>query len=123
MPQFGPVSLSRLATCHPDLQRLAGAVIQLVDIVVLCGHREQAAQDAAYETGASKLRWPQSAHNTLPSNAVDMARYPLLWTDTASFVSLAAIVKSTANQLGIAIIWGGDWSTFKDLDHYQLKTP
>lgn len=122
MPQFGPVSLSRLATAHPDLQRLFAAVVLLTDCSILCGHRGQQEQNEAFETGKSKLQWPMSRHNSIPSTAVDCSPYPLNWSDTQAFKDLAAIIKSTAMQLGIEVTWGGDWA-MRDMDHWQLKTP
>ncbi len=88
--------------------------------MVICGHRDEAAQDAAYAAKTSKLKWPNSRHNSLPSGAVDLAPLPLKWNDKKSFVAMAKIVKAAAEKLGIEIEWGGDWAQFADLDHFQL---
>lgn len=123
-------SEAHLATCATDLQRLVRAVAAKIDVCVAVGHRDQAAQDAAFAAGKSKLPWPKSRHNTLPSEAVDLC--PLQpdgtidWSDAgkAAFRSMAAVVKQTALELGIAIEWGGDWTgTLGDLDHFQLARP
>ena len=60
MPHFSTLSAERLATCHPDLQRLFNEVVKSVDISILCGHRGQAAQNFAFETGNSQEDWPRS---------------------------------------------------------------
>ncbi len=127
MPSLTPLSLQRLATCHPDLQKLVLAVVDLRKIAVLCGHRGREEQDAAFHDGKSKTPWPQSRHNLLPSMAVDLA--PLTWDgkvnweDKQGFVQLAAAVKAKAVELGVKVRWGGDWLTLKDLDHFQLEIP
>ncbi len=122
MPQFSPTSQERLATCHPDLIRLFNTVITLTDCSIICGHRDEAAQTAAYELGMSKLKWPNSKHNYTPSRATDVVPYPLNWQDLEAFKRLALVVKNAATNLGILIEWGGDW-TFRDMPHYQLPSP
>lgn len=121
MPNFSKTSLDRLRTCHPDLQRLMYAVIEDYDFSVLCGHRTEKEQNKAYKEGKSKLRYPASHHNKLPSLAVDIAPYPIDWDNIERFKALAAIVKDKAEELDIEIEWGGDWRTFKDYPHWQLK--
>ena len=120
MPNFSARSRRHLATCHPDLQRLFAAVIEETDCAVICGFRSRADQEAAYRTGASRLRWPKSAHNQTPSRAADVVPWPLGWEDLAAFDELAVVVKACAKQLGIAIVWGGDWKDFCDRPHYEL---
>lgn len=128
MPAFSKSSLDRLATCHPKLQALMNEVIKYEDCVILCGHRGQAEQDQAFRDGKSKLKWPQGKHNTLPSNAVDIAPYPLDWNDHLAFARLAGYVQAIADGMGIAVRWGGDWNgngkskdeRFLDLVHFEL---
>ena len=130
MPQFSGKSLERLKTCHPDLQRLFTEVIKHYDCTVTCGHRGKDEQDEAVRTGASKLAWPNSKHNQLPSIAIDVVPFPIDWNDTSRFYHFAGFVLATAKQLGIEIRWGGDWNSdlkfrdekFKDLPHYELKS-
>lgn len=122
------VSRDRLSTCHPDIIRLVNALT--VPVMVTCGHRGRAEQDAAFNGGQSKAAWPNSYHNQSPSLAVDLAplteskaqpgRLVIDWSDTKAFDDLAAKVKSKAIELGIPIAWGGDWRSFKDRPHYQL---
>ena len=42
-------------------------------LVIVCGHRGEADQETARRKGASKAKYGQSAHNTLPAVAVDIA--------------------------------------------------
>jgi len=36
------------------------------------------------------------------------------------YQELAEVMKKAAQELGIALIWGGDWTTFKDGPHFEL---
>lgn len=128
MPTFGTASKANLATCHPDLQRLLNKAIQYVDFSVTCGHRTKADQDAAVAAGNSQTPWPTSKHNSMPSRAVDVAPYPLDWSDTESFTLLAGILYGIAVTMGIKIRLGADWDGdlsikehgFKDRPHVEL---
>ena len=128
MPEFGKRSRDQLATAHPDLQRLFNEVIKHYDCAVIIGHRGEQAQNEAVEHGMSKLKWPDSPHNKTPSQAVDVAPYPVDWKNIKSFYHFAGYVKAVADQLGIAIRWGGDWDgdfdltdqNFFDLPHFEL---
>lgn len=122
MPSFGRVSKSRLGTCHNLLQDILNEAIKECDFSVLCGHRGKAEQDAAYNAGNSKLKFPQSKHNQMPSLAVDIAPYPIDWNDLDRFKELGTIVKKIAKEKGIDLSWGGDWKSFKDYPHFQLDS-
>ncbi len=113
-------SMRRLSTCHKDLQLLVQAVADDFMLMVVCGHRDEKAQNAAFAAKTSKLKWPNSRHNSDPSEAVDLAPLPLKWNDTRAFKALAINVKAAADKLGIEIEWGGDWA-MGDLDHFQLR--
>jgi len=113
MPKFGTISQERLATCHPDLQRLFNEVIKHVDCQIICGHRGQAEQDAAVANGFSKVKWPNGNHNKTPSDAVDVMPYPVDWSDSRANIEhlnyFGGIVRGIAFMLGINVRWGHDW--------------
>lgn len=121
MPKFSPISSARLSSCHLDLQKLFNAMIQSRDCTILCGFRNQEDQDMAFAKGFSKLKWPNGKHNKLPSMAVDASPYPVDWNDFPRFREFAEQVKEKAKELGIEIIYGGDWADFPDVDHFELK--
>jgi peptidoglycan L-alanyl-D-glutamate endopeptidase CwlK len=135
MPAFGRRSLAQLATCHHDLRLIFGEVVKDVDCTIMEGHRGQVAQDAAFDRGASKLRWPEGKHNALPSMAVDAAPYPIDLSDRPAAIRracyFAGYVMATAAALGVPLRWGGDWDsdwdlsdqTFFDLVHFELVNP
>lgn len=133
MPAFAKTSLDRLATCHPDLQRLFLEVVKHVDCTVLCGEREKDEQEQAFKDGMSKVHWPDSKHNRKPEDppgvkAADVAPYPLDWNDKARFTHFAGKVLGIAAVLGIKVRWGGDWALdgtpsndkFFDGPHFEL---
>lgn len=116
---FSAGSLARLGTCDPELQRLVRAAAETYDrdFSVACGHRGQVEQDAAFDRGVSKLRYPHSKHNAYPSLAVDLWPYPVDWTGKGrpAFEHLKAHVLATAESLSIkirTISW--------DLPHFEL---
>ena len=74
-----------------------------------------------YRSGKSQLPWPKSKHNMKPSLAVDVAPYPIDFKDILRFVMFSDLVKMVAKQLGIDVVWGGDWRSFKDYVHWELK--
>jgi peptidoglycan L-alanyl-D-glutamate endopeptidase CwlK len=131
MPAFSAISRDRLDTCDHRLQVLFEEVVREYDCAVLVGHRGEAEQSAAFESGKSKLRWPESKHNSDPSLAVDVAPHPISWTNTKRFYHFAGYVKGLADLLDIPIRWGGDWDgdedlddqNFNDLVHFELTKP
>lgn len=133
MPQFSAASKSKLATCHPDLQRLFNEVIKYRDCTIICGYRGEEEQNEAYRTGKSQLRFPHSMHNLEPSPAVDVMPYfdtepHIRWNDIESTYEFIGFVKGIAFTMGIDIRNGADWDmdsdfhdqTFIDLPHYEL---
>lgn len=130
MPHFSNKSLAKLNTCAEPLQKLMQEAIKIVDFTVTCGHREEAEQNQAYAEGTSKVQWPDSLHNKVPSQAVDIVPWPIEWPDAENdskqeyarklgrFYHLAGIVKALAMQFDIGIRWGGDWGW--DFPHFEL---
>jgi len=127
VPHFSDKSDRNLNSCHHLLQRLMDSVIIDYDFSVICGHRGEKEQNEAHSMGNSKLKWPKSKHNSMPSLAVDIVPYPLDWKNISSFKALAVEVKKTwdkipeAEREGFDLSWGGDWKTFKDYPHYELR--
>ena len=125
--KFSKESLYRLDTCHPVLKLLMIRVLDTSprDMTILCGHRGEADQNDAYSKGNSKLRWPQSKHNSMPSLAVDVAPYPIDWLNTLAFKELAVCVKSVWDEMtdderdGWHLMHGGDWK-MRDYPHWQI---
>lgn len=120
MPEFSKSSADKLATCDQRLQDVCNEAIKETDFTVVYGHRTREDQNLAYQTGKSRLNWPDSKHNSTPSMAVDLAPYPIDWNDLGRFHKLSEVIKRIAAEKNIPIEWGGDWKTFKDYPHFQL---
>lgn len=120
MPKLSLRSKERLATCHADIRKVCNELIKYIDFSVVCGYRIKDDQDKAYAEGKSKLKWPKSAHNSLPSKAIDIVPYPLDWNDIGSFKQLHGAFMVVAQQLfdaaeiGSQFEWGGDWKKPKN---------
>lgn len=106
------------------------------------GYRNEEDQTAAFNSGNSKVKWPDSYHNARPSMAVDASPYPLPknWGEDdrdeyekfryfAFYVMGVADVLYALGAVDHQLEWGGDWdndkdvidNTFNDLLHFQLK--
>ena len=112
--------LDRLATCDLELIRLFSEVGKTNNITIICGFRDQAAQDLAFASGASKEQWPDGKHDRRPSQAVDVGPDPICFGDIEAFKNLAVIVKDTARRLNIGVKWGGDYLHLHDYPHWEL---
>ena len=121
MPSFSKRSTDNLATCHRDLQKVAHEAIKHFDFTVICGHRGKAEQQKAFREKKSKLQWPLSRHNKLPSLAMDCVPHPLNWQDKASFDKMGAVMKEAAKTVGVKIKWGGDFRDWYDGPHFQIE--
>jgi peptidoglycan L-alanyl-D-glutamate endopeptidase CwlK len=117
--KFSDRSLKRIEECHPDLRAIAHELIKEMDVVVLCGHRGQEEQEKAVHDGRSKLHFPHSKHNSLPSRAIDMAPYPIDWNDISKFNDMCDRISVIAQRLGIHIRQGRTFS-FRDYPHTEL---
>jgi len=129
MPHFRQESKKNLSSCHPKLKKIFNEVIKTVDCSVLEGHRGKDRQNALYKEGKTKLTFPKGRHNSSPSNAVDVAPYPVDWGDRERFTLFAGFVLGIAKSLDINLRWGGDWNQnwevndnmFDDFPHFELK--
>ena len=129
MPKFGTRSKKNLYTAHPDLIKVFKEVVKNFDCTVIEGHRIKERQNKLFDEGKSKLKYPKGKHNASPSNAVDVAPYPIDWNDRERFTYFAGYVLGVAYRMGVNIRWGGDWdmdtqvkdNNFDDLPHFELK--
>lgn len=113
-------SLERMQGIHPDLAKVVMLAIQLteVDFGVTEGLRTIEKQREYVAKGASRTM--NSRH--LTGHAVDLVAYigsEVRW-DWPLYYKIADAMKRAANSLGVPIVWGGDWRTFKDGPHFEL---
>jgi len=117
---WGKKSMLNRATLTPNLRKIADKVLgyDVIDCMVDCSYRDKAEQHRLYLLDKSKVEWPLSKHNHLPSKAMDLV--PVInrrasWNHYHCSV-LAGLVLAAASELGIRIRWGGNW----DMDHEPI---
>lgn len=124
MPKFSKVSAERLESCDHRLQSILIEVIDSYDFAVVDGYRDEFTQNKYYETGRSRLKFPNSKHNIYPSKAVDVCPYVegvgLVWDDNWMWNELAIRILQEGHRQGTRLRWGGTWKTFIDKPHFEL---
>ncbi len=129
VPRFSSRSKRRLDTCDSKLEKLFKEVVKYFDCTILEGHRGKEAQNKAYNDGKSKVQYPNGKHNKRPSVAVDVAPYPIDWSDRDRFHYFGGFVLGVAKKMGMNIRWGGDWdmdfqvmdNRFDDFPHFEVR--
>lgn len=109
---FGGRSTRELSTCDPRLDRLARRVLRIKDHSIIKGHRPKEEQNAAFDSGNSKLRWPKGKHNGVPSKAMDVQTYPRPEKESDlrdEQIYLLGVYKGVAIEQCIPIRTGMDW--------------
>jgi peptidoglycan L-alanyl-D-glutamate endopeptidase CwlK len=114
-------SLQRLNGVHPDLVKVVKRAIQLtpIDFRITEGLRTRERQAYLVKKGASRTM--RSRHIT--GHAIDFVALPngaVSW-DFPLYAKIAAAFKEAATELGVPIVWGGDWRFFKDGPHIELN--
>jgi len=133
MPFFSKNSEQKLLSCSDELKNLFFAVIKHYDCMILIGHRNKEEQNEAFRSKKSKLRYPNSKHNYIPSKAVDVIPWfksepHIRWDDIKKFYEFGGFVQGMAKALGLKIRWGGNWDmddelhdqSFFDLVHFEV---
>lgn len=146
---LGTRSLQRLEGVHPDLVRVIKRAAMLAtpeqDFTVLEGVRSRDAMAANYGKGRTaaqclakgvpaacaqpslaKVTWlndPYKSNHGVHADgfghAVDLAPFPIDWKDLKRFKAMGALLKSAAQQEGVAVVYGGDWAQ-ADWPHIEL---
>lgn len=142
--QLSKRSLDNLVGVHPDLVKVIKAAItnSPVDFTIVCGLRTTKEQQAIFAQGRTKpgLKVTNADGVKNLSNHQDEADgkkdglgaavdlYPFFegkvqvnHKDTiARLKDIAAHIKAVAREMGVKIIWGGDWRNPYDPPHFQL---
>lgn len=128
MARLSTRSLKALSGVHPNLiavVRLA-LVRSVVDFTVVEGLRDIETQKKNVAKGVSQT---MNSRHLLQSDgfghAVDL--YPYIdgsvrvEASEEAFRGIAYAMQSAADELGVTITWGGSWTSFCDMPHYQLE--
>lgn len=108
-------SLRNLEGVHPDLVRVVKAAAEKEPFLVTEGLRNLERQRMLVKAGKSKTL--NSRH--LVGCAVDLCDTDGCY-DVPDMKRIAAAMKSSAEELGVKIQWGGDWESFVDQPHFEL---
>lgn len=119
---FSQRSLDNLKGVHLDLVKVMTAALAItpVDFGIIEGVRSLARQAELFT--AKKSQTMNSRH--LEGFAVDFDAWvdgAVTWEDKY-YAEIAQAVKAAAFNLGINVVWGGDWPHFKDMDHIELNS-
>ncbi|RFS24695.1 peptidase M15 [Chitinophaga silvatica] len=127
---FDPRSESNIVTLIPKAQILARQVLKAFtttgsDVRIISGTRTYAEQDMIYKQGrfgnklpkVTNARGGQSNHNFGLAWDIGLFESGAYITTDTKYKALAAKVLPLFPDL----LWGGNWVTFKDNPHYQLK--
>jgi len=137
---YGQRSRAKLDTCHPELVAIAERALELSphDFTIIHGWRGEDVQNALFDSGASKKRYPHSKHNHTDADgmpeslAIDFAPWidgDIPWKDTHMFALIAGVFMAAANDVGVRLRYGADWDsdgstldhTFLDWGHMELR--
>jgi len=126
--RYSEASQSEIDSCDKRLQRIFTEALQIMDHSALKGYRGQEEQNTLFDEGKSKLRFPNSQHNTTPSKAIDVMPYPIDWEDADRCFVFAGIVFAIAHSHGVKLRWGRDWDMdgdfkdnfFNDFAHWEI---
>jgi peptidoglycan L-alanyl-D-glutamate endopeptidase CwlK len=121
-----PRDRARLAGVHPDLVHVVERARQVVPFIVTEGLRTRERQARLVAIGASRTL--HSRH--LTGHAVDLAYWlddgdgaveqgEIRW-DWPLYQQLGAAMKVAGKEVGVPIVWGGDWPSFRDGPHFEL---
>lgn len=119
--KFSERSLRALKGVHPDLVKVAIRALQIseIDFIVIEGLRTMDRQRHLVKQGASRTL--NSRH--LTGKAIDvvatLSAGTVSWKH-ADMKKVSKAFKAAAKELGVAIVWGGDWKGFVDTPHYEL---
>jgi len=118
MSKYSNRSMEKLLSCNPDLIKLFSEVIKHIDNTITDGHRNKKTQNEYYymEPQRSKVKYPNSKHNKIPSRAVDAVPYPIDYKDRERIMEFRGFVYGIASQMGIKLRKTISW----DLTHSEL---
>lgn len=117
---FGNKSKERLNGVHSDMVKVMEEAIKEspLDFSITEGLRTRERQQELFSAGKSQTM--NSRH--LTGKAVDIAVLvdgQITW-EFPKYQIVADHIKKVAKELGIDIVWGGDWVSFRDGPHIEL---
>ena len=132
MPNFGAKSLEKRAKLHPDMVKVIDRAIEIYDFTIGQTIRTEEQHADHIARGMTRVTYDKTRHKPNAdglSEAVDIIPWPIDWKALNRFFFLAGIMFQAAAEVGVEIVWGGDWNNnkvftdqdFNDLPHFELK--
>ena len=124
--------MGHLEGVQPILVDWCLELVTIMDNSVACGVRDLTTQAEYVRIGASKTM--DSKHLIQHDGyawAVDLAPYPVDYSDHRRFYILAGVGLGLAAKMGVPIRWGGRWNvdddqfklpSFNDMGHFEIIT-
>ena len=122
---FSNHSIQQLHTLHADLQKICRAVLPHHDFKIQQGFRDKEAQNLAVAKGYSKVRFPNSKHNSNPSMAMDLLPFVnnkfIGWDNWTQWRFFGGVVMGyaaalhDAGEISHRLRWGHDFNMNNDL--------
>lgn len=127
MFKLSEASKKKLVGVHPKLVAVVERAIENtpIDFTVVEGVRTLDTQKEYLKKGVTRtLNSKHLIQEDGYAHAVDLA--PLIagsipWNNKSVFYDLSITMKRAADDEGVKITWGGDFSSFYDGPHYQIE--
>lgn len=116
---FGERSKGVRDSLCPQLVHVVNLVADVMNVALTSGHRGREEQTQLHIDGYG-IAWPRSYHNHYPSEAVDIAPYPVDYDDLTRFYELMGIVQGICIAHGYKVTCGGHWKR-RDFPHFQVE--
>lgn len=113
-------SLDVLKPVDAELVEVAYCASKRVPILVYHGMRTEAEQASFIAKGVSRIK--RSKHQD--GLAIDVMTKDSngKWTwDVKYYPKVAKAFYACSKKLGVPIVWGGEWKTFRDMVHFERK--
>lgn len=130
MNKYSQQSALNLQQCPIVFQLICHELLEQFDHSVLCSFRGKIEQNELFRAGKSKVKYPNSKHNSIPPMAVDLAPYPRernIHSDREKYCEMAGRFLAIAHRLlknGIIdhkVRWGRNWDGDKEYDDQDFN--
>ena len=129
MPKFGKRSKERLKGVDAKLVNVLNELIKIMDVTIIEGVRSKEKQYEYFLKGKSKIDGIKKKGQHQLGKAVDLAPYPIDWSNRDSFYYMGGMLRGIAQQMGVKVRYGRDWdgdgktkdNRFDDLVHIEIR--
>lgn len=125
--KFSSSSMARMEGIDPQLMRVAHRALQIskIDFGIPQhgGKRTAKQQNELFRAEKSQLDGYEKLSYHQSGKALDVYAYVdgrASW-DEKHLTHVAAAMLAAANELGVNLQWGGHWSQFIDMPHFQIE--